>query len=513
MNLDIITILAGGVTFVAGLLGGLYLIRPPRPLSVDEYQQKAQEQLNHTNTEIKKIHDESAVKIENIKIRSKNDEDRMKEQFKRIENLIHSKEEQLNAKTSKNSEIKTIIDYENGLITSLNEKNAQLRKDFIVRLSQKNGKTPEEMKEALMQELRRDLELERAEKLKKHEEALLEDREAIAKNIIVNALQRYSNPTSVEKRATIITVPRDEFKARVIGQNCQTLQLLEQLLEVDIIFNDAPNTIIISYYDLVRSHIAAETINKLLREKNVTLELVKAKIKEAEIETEKTFIAIGKETVKRLNLMNRKFPDEFFRAVGRLQFRTSYGQNILKHSFEVGTFTMMLGSELGLNMETCKIGGFFHDLGKAIDHEVNSPHDVLTKELMEKFGFSAEEVHAAWTHHDSIPIQTAEALIVKAADALSAGRPGARAESLDKYLERIRALENIATSYEGVSKAFAISAGREVRVMVDPAELVDDDLNDLARSIADDIQENVGFPGKIKINVIRRTQSTDYAKK
>jgi ribonuclease Y len=178
---------------------------------------------------------------------------------------------------------------------------------------------------------------------------------------------------------------------------------------------------------------------------------------------------------------------------------------------EVGNFTVMLGSELGLNLETCKAAGFFHDIGKAIDQEVGGSHDALTKEIMEKYGFSEEEIHAAWTHHDAAPQRTPEAMLVKAGDAISAGRPGARAESIEKYLERIRALETISSSYEGVSKAYAISAGREVRVITEPSKLKDSDLHDLAGNIAREIEENLTYPGKIKINVIRRTQSVDYA--
>lgn len=513
MTYDIQLLLAGIIALAAGLFAGLYLIKPPKPLSMEDYQRKSAETLQRTEDQCRQIRVDAATRIENLRTRAQQDEERMKEQFKRLENLIASKDEQLKNKTQKNTEIKTILDYESGLVNATKEKVAQLRRDTMTKLASKSGGTVEDMKGLLLQEISRDLELEREDRLRKYEEYLQDDKQSIAKNIITTALQRYSAATSVEKKASVITVTRDDQKARILGPNCQILLLLEQLLEVDIILNDAPNTIIISYYDLVKKHIATETIKKLLKEKFVTPDMVKAKIKEVENETERELVKIGRDTVNKLELQKRNLPPDFMRIIGRLQFRTSYGQNILKHSFEVGTFTMMLGSELGLNMETCKIGGFFHDLGKAIDHEINSPHDVLTKEIMEKYGFSAEEIHAAWTHHDSIPIVTAEAMVVKAGDALSAGRPGARAESIEKYLERIRALESIATSYEGVNKAFAISAGREVRVIVEPHELVDDDLPDLARSIADDIQENVGFPGKIKINVIRRTQSVDYAKK
>jgi ribonuclease Y len=203
----------------------------------------------------------------------------------------------------------------------------------------------------------------------------------------------------------------------------------------------------------------------------------------------------------------RKFPPEFKEILGRLKYRTSYGQNILKHCFEVGYFTLLLGNELGLSEEICKIGGFFHDLGKAIDQEDGRPHDILTKEIMERFGiFSWEEVHAAWTHHDAIPIETAEALLVKAGDAISAGRPGARQETIEKYLARVMAIESIARSYEGVAKTYAISGGRELRVLVDPVRLGDSNLPELATEIAREIEQNVAYPGQIRVNVIRRIQ-------
>jgi len=329
--------------------------------------------------------------------------------------------------------------------------------------------------------------------------------------MVVEVIQRYSSPTSVEKRALTITVDRDEQKALIIGHNAENLIALEELTECEIIFNDGPRTIDVSCFDLHKKQITYMTIKKLLKEKFVNREKIIQKIEESKREMEKLLINMGKETVTTLNL-KRSYPNDFYRIVGRLQFRSSYGQNILKHSMEVGHFATMLGSELGADMETCKIGGFLHDLGKAIDQEVGEPHDHLTKAIMEKYGFSPLEVHAAWTHHDAVPIESAEAMLVKAADAISAGRPGARQETLEKYLRRIKALEEIATSYEGVNKSYAISAGRELRVIVDPAELEDQHLNELAKTIAVEIEEKVAYPGKIKVNVIRTTKSSDTAK-
>lgn len=205
---------------------------------------------------------------------------------------------------------------------------------------------------------------------------------------------------------------------------------------------------------------------------------------------------------------------DFTRVVGRLQYRTSYGQNIMKHSMEVGWIAQMLAKEIGIDAATCKIAAFLHDLGKAVDQDPNvkDAHDELTKELMTKYGFSEEEIHAAWAHHDAVVQETPEALIVKAADAVSGGRPGARQDSIERYIERIKAIDDTVTSFEGVRKSFIMSAGREVRVFTDSEKVTDKDIEEMAKNIAEDIEENVTFPGKIKIKVIRRTKSLEIAK-
>lgn len=510
-QLDLNTILIILGTFSAGVIAGLFLLKP-KALNLEQAQQKAETLVDHATVGAAQSLEEAKEKARSLILRSHESEEKTKEQLKRIEHLIGSKEEQLQKRQQKNLEIKTILEHETKIIDEIKQKNNEGKKRYTENLAKQTGHSTSEIKEEVMQELQRDLDLMKEERLRKVEEYLNEDKVRIGKNMVVTAIQRYAAPTSVEKRDTTITVPRDEMKAKIIGQNGVNLILIEELTGVDIIFNDAPNTIIVSSFDLVRRHIARETINKLLKERIVTAEKIKQKIEEAKSETEKTLIKIGRDTIKQLELDNRKLPDEFAKIVGRLQFRTSYGQNILKHSLEVGHFTLILGNELGLNMETCKVGGFFHDLGKAIDQEVGGSHDALTKEIMEKFLFPEDEIHAAWAHHDAIPQRTAEAMLVKAGDAISAGRPGARQESIEKYIERIKAIEGISNSYEGVTKAFAISAGREVRVIVEPSVLNDDDLPDLAKNIAGEIQENVGYPGKIKINVIRRTQSFDHAK-
>ncbi len=495
-----------------GSLCGLFVLRPRKVRSVQDFEQKAEKQKNEAEERAKKIMEEAKAKAKRMKDSTMEDETVLTEQFKRIEAIIKFKEDQLEKKNQKLGEEKAIFEQEKKILDTFREKNKSARKNYIMNLSERAAQKPEDARTQLLHDLDIDLELVKENRLRKYEEYLGEDKVRIAKNMVTEVIQRYASPTSVEKKNLAVTVSRDEIKGKILGKNAENLLLLEELTGVDIIFNDSPNTIIVSCFDLVRKHIARETIQKLLKEKIITPEKIRQKLAEAKIETDRTLIHIGRETIKKLELNGRNLPADFAKIVGRLSFRTSYGQNILKHSFEVGNFTMMLGSELGLNMETCKVAGFFHDLGKAIDQEVGGSHDVLTKEIMQKFQFPEDEIHAAWAHHDAEPQRTAEAMLVKAGDAISAGRPGARQESLEKYIERIRAIETISNSYEGVSKSFAISAGREVRVMVEPAMMKDEDLEHLAKNIALEIQGNVAYPGKIKVNIIRKTLTSTHAK-
>ncbi len=498
---------------IVGFGLGFFVLKSRKDIDLASYQKKSADAIAKSTHEAETIKTSNHTRLEEIKNYMVEFEEKNKIQCEKIEKLIVSKEEQLQNKSVKAQEVQKALDGEAQLVEALNANMKQLEKDLLQKLLTKTGNKLDDVKSEVINELQRDLELEREDKLRKYEEYLKEEKVRIAKDLITSVIQRYSAPTSVDKKSTAIEVARDEAKGKVLGRNASNILLIEELTGTDIIFNDAPNMIIVSCFDLVRRHIARETILKLLKEKAVTTDVVRKKHQESEQETEKTLIRIGKETVKMLGLDSRNYPDDFMRIIGRLKFRTSYGQNILKHSFEVGYFTLMLGGELNLNMLTCKIGGFFHDLGKAIDQEVGGSHDVLTKEIMEKYSFSEDEIHAAWAHHDAIPQRTAEALLVKAGDAISAGRPGARQESIEKYIERIQAIEKISSSYEGVSKTFAISAGREVRVMVEPQQMKDGQLLPLAKSIASDIQANVAYPGKIKVNVIRRTKNIDYAKK
>lgn len=495
---------------LAGVFTGFLVLKPSKKHSHVYYENKITAMVEKNRNESEDIKEKSKKRASEALQYILEFEKKNKTQREKLEKLILSREEQLNQKNAKLQNMRAEIDQEVELSKLLRAKIQDLKGEIGRKLIDKSRISVSNAKSEILTVLQHDLELERDDHLVKYLEYLEEEKERLAKDLISNVIQRYYAPTSVEKRSSTITVDRDEYKYRIIGKNAEILLLLEELTEADIIFNDSPDTIIISCFELVKRHIAHETILKLLKEQDVTPEMVRQKLAETKVATEKSLIKTGKETIKMLELEHRNFPDEFLKIIGRLKFRTSYGQNILKHSFEVGYFTLMLGGELGLNMTTAKIGGFFHDLGKAIDQEVGGSHDVLTKEIMEKYSFPEEEIHAAWAHHDAVPQRTAEAMLVKAGDAISAGRPGARQESIEKYLERIQAIQDIGNSHEGVAKTYAISAGRELRVIVDPQRLGDEGLQPLANNVAGEIQANVAYPGKIKINVIRRVKNIDY---
>lgn len=442
--------------------------------------------------------------------------------------------EELNRRNSRISKIKEALKQKEHFFEKREERNRELKlkiatleeetqgkeneikrteKEFGERLGQKTGISLEEAQKRILEKYRKELEIENKERIVKIEEDLKENANKTAKRILVNVMQRLCSPTSVETKAVLIKVPKDHIKGKIVGKAGQNIEHFEKIMDVDVIFNDLPNTVSISAFNLVNRRIAQRAMEFLIKTKDeISKQTVEKAILNAKEEVEKELLQIGQKVVDKLGIKN--LDKELIKTIGRLQFRTSYGQNIMKHSMEVAWVATMLGGELGLDLKTCKIAGFLHDLGKAIDQnpDVQGAHDFLTKELMEKYGFSEAEVHAAWTHHDSEAQQTPEALIVKAADAVSAGRPGARQESLEKYLERIRALEATAKSFEGVRYTYAISAGREVRVMVDSEKIADKDMKTLAKNVASKIEADLSYPGKIKVNIIRRTDQIELAK-
>lgn len=510
MNTEILISLA---SVLVGLGGGLIFFKYRKLFDFEKRKHESEEIVQKSKKEAEEILSEIKERIKKRKETLTEEMNERTLRIKKIEEKLKNREESVKRREQTNNEIKLkAAEIEEGA-QGLRESTKRMDREFVEKLSEKTKQNPAELKEDIIMKYKNELEEEELDKIAKTEEFYKENAEKIARKILVTVMQRLCSPTSVESRAVHIKVARDQAKGKIVGKDAKNIKEFEEILGVDVVFNDLPNTISVSCFNLVTRRIAQRALEKLADVRGeIDSALIKKAIESAQKDTESELFDIGRRAVAKMGLKITN--KNLLTTIGRLQFRTSYGQNILRHSMEVAWVSSMLGSELGLNVDVCRIGGFLHDLGKAIDQDPNvkDAHDFLTKELMEKYGFSPEEVHAAWTHHESVPIETPEAMIVRAADAVSAGRPGARQESLEKYSERLHALEKTVNSFEGIKKSFAISAGREIRVIVDPDVIVDAQMPEVAHKMTTKIEQTLAYPGKIKVNLIRRTKYIEIAK-
>ncbi|MCD6109468.1 DUF3552 domain-containing protein [bacterium] len=499
------------VATIVGALISQLVFKRLNFVDIKKTKAKAEKLLENSKQEAETIQNEALIYTENIKQNTEDMLKQMKTLIHTIEQNVKFKEEIFEKKEMKNTNLRGIILDLQEAINKSEERLVKLEGMIKDKLAIRCGQTIESLKDSLIRQYSADLSEEKIEHIKKKLEYASENAEKIAKNMLRSSIQRYTDTSSVEKKEAKIIVHRDEIKAIIVGRNAENILLFEKLLDVDVVFNDEPKTIVVSTFDLLRKNVARVAMEKLVKMRHIGEKEIKTAIAEAKKIIEQDLVEVGKKAVKKMGF-KRKFDPDLIKIIGRLKYRTSYGQNILLHSFEVASMAELLAGELGLDQEKTKIAAFFHDIGKAIDQHIEGSHDVLTREIMTKFGFPEDEIHAAWTHHEAETPQTAEARIVMAADAISAGRPGARQESLQRYIERLRALEEIATSHEGVNKTYAISAGRELRVLVNPDDVSDGQMDEMAGDIAKEIENKLSYPGKIKINIIRRTKAVDFAK-
>lgn len=501
------------VSLATGALLSAKVLKGKNLINFKKFEEDSENLLLESKKEAEKIRQDNNVYVQNKKHSIEQYVEKKEQRIQKIQESLNKKELNLNKREDRLQEMSSTVLSLGEETESLKLSTKNVDKKIIDKLSSIVDVSPEVLIEEILKNEAEKLESENMERLSKREEVLKENSEKIARRIVVDVIQRLTSETSVERRAVNIKVPRDIIKGKIVGKDAQNIKALEEKLDVDIVFNDLPNTISVSAFNLVQRRLAETTLEKLVKERGeITPEVVIKKLEEATKDVDNELYKIGKKALNRMGIEHNN--EEFIRTVGRLKYRTSYGQNIMMHSMEVGWLCRMLGNEIGLSDRTCLVAGFLHDVGKAIDQDPNVKdcHDLLSKEIMEKHGFNWEEVHAAWVHHDAEPQQTPEALLVKAADAISAARPGARQESFEKYLERIKDLEHLAVSYNGVKRAFAISAGREVRVLVDSDKVLDENVLKLSAQMAEQIEEEITYPGQIKVNVIRRTKHTEIAR-
>jgi ribonuclease Y len=368
----------------------------------------------------------------------------------------------------------------------------------------------EEAKEELKKELEEEFAPYFATHVKALREKMEEEAEDKAKDLMAQAMQRYASEVATESTATVVQLPSDDVKGKIIGKEGRNINAFEMATGVDVIIDDTPGVIVISGYDLARRYVAKLSMEKLIQDGRIQpakIEEIVIKMKE---QVGKMMLEFGKRATEELAIAG--YPQDLLKIIGRLRFRTSYGQNVLKHSVEMANIGRMLAEEIGADVRTVVEGCLLHDIGKALDHEVAGTHVEIGVEICKRFKIRPEVIHCVAAHHEDIPMETPEAFIVAAADAISGARPGARRESIEEYFKRLRELEEVAKGFDGVSRAFALSAGREIRIFVDTQKIDDLGQQKLAKEIAKKIENELTYPGVIKVNVIREKRVEEMAK-
>ena len=431
-------------------------------------------------------------------------------ELQRLERRLVQREETLDRKLEGIEKKEELLDKKDKSMQTIKEKLEHTYQEQLQKLERISGLTSDEARNLLLANVENDIRHEVAILIKNIETEAKEEADKRARDIISQAIQRCAADHVAEATVSVVTLPNDEMKGRIIGREGRNIHALETMTGVDLIIDDTPEAVIISGFDPVRREIARVALEKLIADGRIHPARIEEMVEKTQKEVDSRIREEGEQAAFETNVNNVN--PELIRLLGRLKFRTSYGQNVLKHSMEVSYLASIMAAEIGADIALAKRAGLLHDIGKAVDHQMEGPHVSIGADLAKKYGESPEVVHAIAAHHGDIEPETAEAVLVQAADALSAARPGARRETLEAYIKRLEKLEGIAGSFEGVDKSYAIQAGREVRIMVKPDKIDDLGAVRLARDVVHRIESELDYPGQIKVNVIRETRAVEYAK-
>ena len=495
---------------IAGSALGFWFRKYQSQKKLENLDEIIEEKLKKSETEATKILTEAADKARKILTETEEeikteraDLNKTRERLLNREVLLDEKSKRLEEKEEKlNSEIEKL--------KQAKEEIEKYRLAQFQKLEEISKLTAEQAKDILFEELKKRYETDLFESLRKLEKLRKEEIEKKSAQLMLDIIQRYSRSSVSEFTTSTVNIPNEEIKGKIIGKEGRNIKAFENLTGVEIIIDETPDAVTLSCFDPVRRAVAKLALEKLITDSRIQPAKIEEKVAEAHKEINQAIKEAGEQAVYELGIID--LPAEIVQLLGRLNYRTSYGQNVLTHSIEVAYFAEMLANELNLDSEIAKKAGLLHDIGKAIDHEVEGDHLNLGIKILQKYKIDEKVILAMRSHHENYPIAIPEAYLVNAADALSASRPGARRESLESYLKRLTDLEKIAKEFKGVEKSYAISAGRELRVFVIPQEISDLEMMDLARSIALKIEEELKYAGEIKVVVIRENRAIEYAK-
>ena len=430
--------------------------------------------------------------------------------LQRQENRLQQKEENLDRKMEAIEKKEDSLAQKHAAVDRECEEIQAIKRSHTEMLERISGFTADEAKQYLIDQVESEVTHETARKIKEVESRMKEECDAKAREIVAQAIQRCASDQVAEMTVSVVPLPNDEMKGRIIGREGRNIRTIETLTGVDLIIDDTPEAITVSCFEPVRREIARLALEKLIADGRIHPTHIEEMVEKARREVDATIKSEGERAVFECGVRN--LHPELMKMLGRLHYRTSYGQNVLRHSIEVSHIAGMMAAEVGADVVTAKRAGLLHDLGKSVDHEMEGTHVSLGVEFARKYRERDEIVHAIEAHHNDVEPRTIIACLVQAADAISAARPGARRENLENYIKRLEQLETITGTYPGVDKAFAIQAGREVRVMVKPEQVSEDQMVILARDLAKRIEDEMEYPGQIKVHVLRETKVVEYAK-
>ncbi|NYB73603.1 ribonuclease Y [Sedimentibacter hydroxybenzoicus DSM 7310] len=511
---ELFEIIVGIICAIIGIVIGFIIRKNISESKIGSAEQEAKRIIDEATKDAETKKKEILVEAKDEAHRMRNEYERenkeRRSEIQRSEKRLIKKEEMLDAKSMQvekkdetlQKKLKEVENKQNNL-----EAIHQKQLEELERIS---GLSTEEAKSILIDNIKREAEQEASIAVKEIEKEAKENAERKAREIITYAIQKCSADHVAETTVSVVDLPNDEMKGRIIGREGRNIRALEQLTGIDIIIDDTPEAVVISGFDPIRREVARLALEKLIADGRIHPARIEEMVEKAKKEVEQQIKDEGEQAT--LDTGIHGLHPELVKLLGRLKFRTSYGQNVLKHSMEVSYLAGIMAAELGADVKIAKRAGLLHDIGKAVDHEVEGPHVTIGEDLARKYKESKAVIHGIAAHHGDIEPQTVEAVLVQAADAISAARPGARRETLETYIKRLEKLEEISNSFEGVEKSFAIQAGREVRIIVKPDVTSDSSIILIAKDIVKKIEEEMEYPGQIKVNVIRESRATEYAK-
>ena len=505
--MDFIPVIIAAVAGAAVSAGGIFALNKSRENGgknkADDLVRRAK---NEASEIVLKAKNEAAETLD----KAQREETQRRKELKKTEDRLIERETLLDKKLDQLDKKSDNLRKQEDELEDIKNEVREIRTKAQEKLEKIAGLSKSEARDKLIQMVERETKHDLAELVIKEQKALSDQADETAESILLTAMERMSSEVTADRTVTSLKLPDDDMKGRIIGKEGRNIQALQHATGVDVLIDDTPGMVVLSSFDPIRRQVARYALERLMKDGRINPSSIEEAVAKAEREIEKEVIRAGEDAAREVGVVG--IPKELLHLLGELKFRTSYGQNVLLHSIEMAHIAGMIAQEIGADVNVTKTATLLHDIGKAVTHKIEGKHAEIGAELAKKFGMSERVVHAISAHHEDIEPTTPEAIIVKIVDAISAARPGARNISAENFAERMRALENVALSFPGIDKAYAISAGREIRVIVEPKQIDDLAALKIARDIADKIEATMQYPGVIKVNVIRETRAIEYAK-